>query len=264
MSSSLTADTPLVRFDGVSKRFGDNVVLDEVSFEIPRGSVCVLMGPSGTGKSVLLRCLVGLMKPDSGRIEVDGVAVTHLHEHQGDPRSTLASLRRRMGMLFQDGALLDDLTVAQNVAFPLTMHSDWSNEQIQTKVHACLRRVGLSGKEELMPAELSGGMRKRVAFARSIVLDPTVVLCDEPSSGLDPVMAATLDDLILDLHESLGTSFIIISHDTQEALAVATHLGMLYRGRLLAFGRKEDVLAQANPALVQFMQRSPQGPITVL
>lgn len=263
-SHTAPQEEPLIRFDRVSKRFGDNVVLDEVSFSIPRGSICVLMGPSGTGKSVLLRCMVGLMQPDSGRIEVDGVAITHLQEHPGLAQDTLAGLRRRLGMLFQDGALLDDLTVAGNVAFPLKMHSDWSPAQIDAKVHDCLARVGLAGKETLMPSELSGGMRKRVAFARAIVLDPTVVLCDEPSSGLDPVMAATLDELILELHASLKTSFVIISHDTQEAMRVATHMGLLYRGKLLAFGPKEQVIQQGHPALVQFMQRSPTGPITVL
>lgn len=264
MSLAGSAEAPLIRFDRVSKRFGDNVVLDEVSFEVPRGSICVLMGPSGTGKSVLLRCLVGLMQPDAGRIEVDSVAITHLHEHEGPAQKTLADLRRRLGMLFQDGALLDDLDVAANVAFPLEMHSDWSRAQIDEKVRECLASVGLSGKGSLMPAELSGGMRKRVAFARAIVLDPTVVLCDEPSSGLDPVMAATLDELILDLHRKLDTSFVIISHDTQEAMRVATHMGLLYKGKLLAFGPRDEVMAQGHPALVQFMQRSPSGPISVL
>lgn len=261
---SRSAIAPLIRFDRVSKRFGDHVVLNEVSFEVPRGAICVLMGPSGTGKSVLLRCLVGLMAPDEGRIEVDGVAVTHLQEHPGAPQATLAALRRKLGMLFQDGALLDDLTVAANVAFPLEMHSDRSAMQIDEKVQECLARVGLAGKGELMPAQLSGGMRKRVAFARAIALDPMVVLCDEPSSGLDPVMAATLDELILELHRTLDTSFVIISHDTQEALRVATHLGLLYQGRLLAFGPKAQVIEQAHPALVQFMERCPTGPISVL
>lgn len=254
----------LIRFDRVSKRFGDHVVLSEVSFCVPKGSICVLMGPSGTGKSVLLRCLVGLMAPDEGRIEVGGVAITHLEEHEGPAEKTLAQLRRRLGMLFQDGALLDDLSVFENVAFPLRMHSAFGEEEIVHKVRQCLARVGLAGKDELMPAELSGGMRKRVAFARAIALDPMVVLCDEPSSGLDPVMAATLDELILELHRTLGTTFVIISHDTQEALRVATHMGLLYQGKLLTFGAKDAVMAQAHPALSQFMDRNPQGPITVL
>lgn len=254
----------LIRFDRVSKRFGEHVVLNEVSFCVPKGSICVLMGPSGTGKSVLLRCLVGLMAPDAGRIEVGGVAITHLDEHEGPPEKTLAQLRRRLGMLFQDGALLDDLSVFENVAFPLRMHSALGEQEIVHKVRQCLARVGLADKDELMPAELSGGMRKRVAFARAIALDPMVVLCDEPSSGLDPVMAATLDELILELHRSLGTTFVIISHDTQEALRVATHMGLLYKGKLLTFGSKDEVMAQAHPALSQFMDRNPQGPITVL
>lgn len=258
----MVSDSPIIRFEGVSKSFGSQVVLDEVSFEVPAGAILVLMGPSGTGKSVLLRCLVGLMQPDAGRIFVRGVELTGLSGQAGGRE--LSELRRHLGMLFQDGALLDDLDVQANVAFPLRMHSDLSEAAIRAKVADRLQRVGLSGVEKKMPAELSGGMRKRVAFARAIAMDPDIVCCDEPSSGLDPVMAATLDELIKELHQSLGMTFVVISHDTAEAKAIATHIGMLYRGKLVAFGPKDEVFAQKHPAVEQFFHRRSEGPITVV
>jgi phospholipid/cholesterol/gamma-HCH transport system ATP-binding protein len=255
---------PAVRLENVSKAFGDHVVLQDVSFTIPRGSITVMLGPSGTGKSVLLRSLVGLLKPDTGKVLVFGEDVAALDQNKRRDREKLFAVRRRFGMLFQDGALFDDMTVRENVAFPMRLHTTLSEEEIHTRVVDKLHRVGLKGGEDKFPAELSGGMRKRVAFARAIALEPDIVLCDEPSSGLDPVMSATLDELIMEMHRTLGMTFIIISHDTAEAKMVAQHIGMLANGRLVAFGTKDEVFADNHPAIHQFFNRETQGPIKVV
>ncbi|NVB39386.1 ABC transporter ATP-binding protein [Pseudenhygromyxa sp. WMMC2535] len=255
---------PAVVLEDVSKSFGSHTVLDGVSLTIPRGSICVMLGPSGTGKSVLLRCLVGLLKPDRGRVLVFGEDVAALDERRAKDRAKLFAIRRRFGMLFQDGALFDDMSVFDNIAFPMRLHTTMSEAQIRDKVRDRLARVGVGHAEHKFPSELSGGMRKRVAFARAIAIDPDIVLCDEPSSGLDPVMSATLDELILELHRSLGMTFIIISHDTAEARMVAEHIGMLANGKLVTFGRAEQVFAENHPALEQFFTRATQGPIKVV
>lgn len=259
-----TDDTPAVVLENVSKSFGDHTVLSGVSLTIPRGSICVMLGPSGTGKSVLLRCLVGLLKPDTGRVLVFGQNVAELDENRARDRKKLFDIRRRFGMLFQDGALFDDMSVFDNIAFPMRLHTSMSEDEIRDKVRDRLARVGVAHAENKAPSELSGGMRKRVAFARAIAIDPDIVLCDEPSSGLDPVMSATLDELILELHRTLGMTFIIISHDTAEARKVAKHIGMLANGKLVTFGPAEQVFAENHPALEQFFTRATQGPIKVV
>ena len=258
------SQSSVICFRNVSKSFGTVCVLDRVSFDVPQGSILVLMGPSGTGKSVLLRCMVGLMQPDGGSIEVHGHTIAPPPQHDGQRKRALETVRRNMGMLFQDGALFDDMDVGENVAFPMRMHSRLSSAEIEARVQDRLARVGLSGVERKRPSELSGGMRKRVAFARAIALDPKIVLCDEPSSGLDPVMAATLDELILELHATLGMTFVVISHDTAEARKIATHIGMLYRGKLVAFGTRDEVLGHPHPAVSQFFERQTHGPIAVV
>lgn len=255
---------PAILLDHVSKSFGAQCVLKEVTLSIPPKAIMVMLGPSGTGKSVLLRCLVGLMKPDAGRIWVFGDEITALDENSSRDRDRLFALRRRFGMLFQDGALFDDMTVGENVAFPMRQHSKWSNKEIRDKVMDNLKRVGLPNAADKMPSELSGGMRKRAAFARAIALRPDIVLCDEPSSGLDPVMSSTLDDLILELHDTLGMTFVVISHDTAEARKIATHIGLLYRGSLQVYGPSAEILKSSQPALRQFLARETVGPIEVL
>lgn len=257
-------DVPAVELDGVAKSFGDFHVLRDVSLTIKRGSVTVMLGPSGTGKSVLLRCLVGLLKPDKGRVLVFGEDVAALDQDKAADREALFRIRRRFGMLFQDGALFDDMSVGENVAFPMRLHSKMKEEEIWEKVADKLARVGLPGVESKYPSELSGGMRKRVAFARAIALEPDIVLCDEPSSGLDPVMSATLDELILELHATLGMTFIVISHDTAEARMIADTIGMLANGRLVTFGPAEKVFAENHPAINQFFTRATEGPIKVV
>ncbi len=253
-----------VAFERVSKAFGKQVVLSDVSLVVEKGAIMVMLGPSGTGKSVLLRCLVGLIKPDSGRIHVFGEEITRLDENKSADRRELFALRRRFGMLFQDGALFDDMSVGDNVAFPMRQHTTWSESEIRRNVAQNLERVGLPGVEKKMVSELSGGMRKRAAFARAIALRPDIVLCDEPSSGLDPVMSATLDELILELHKELGMTFIVISHDTAEARKIATHIGLLYQGRLQCCDKAEVILNSRHEHIKQFFERNTQGPIKVL
>ncbi|PCC69074.1 phospholipid/cholesterol/gamma-HCH transport system ATP-binding protein [Nannocystis exedens] len=255
---------PAITLEKVCKSFGPNRVLHEVSLTLPAGKIMVMLGPSGTGKSVLLRCLVGLMKPDSGRIFIEGQDITGLDERRSAGREQMFALRRKFGMLFQDGALFDDMCVGDNVAFPLRQHAKLSEREIAARVAEDLERVGLKNAQRKMPAELSGGMRKRVAFARAIALRPKIVLCDEPSSGLDPVMSATLDELILDLHRTLGMTFVVISHDTAEARKIADYVGLLYKGELQAFGLKDEVLRSNQRAINQFFERSTEGPIQVL
>jgi phospholipid/cholesterol/gamma-HCH transport system ATP-binding protein len=257
-------DAAAIAVEHLTKSFGDHVVLDDVSLVVPRGSITVLLGPSGTGKSVLLRCLVGLLAPDRGRVLVFGEDITALDEDRPRDRSALYRLRRRFGMLFQDGALFDDMDVGENVAFPIRLHAELSDEEIRRSVADKLARVGLPGVERKFPSELSGGMRKRVAFARAIALAPDIVLCDEPSSGLDPVMAATLDELILELHRTLGMTFVVISHDTAEARLVADRIGLLAGGKLVTYGPADQVFRDDHPALRQFFSRATEGPIKVV
>lgn len=254
-----------VVLENVSKSFGSHRVLDGVSLTVKKGSITVLLGPSGTGKSVLLRILVGLMQPDSGKVFVGPDDIAALDQRRARDRKLLFEVRRKFGMLFQDGALFDDMNVGDNVAFPMRMHTKMREEEIRAKVADKLARVGLPGSQTKFPSELSGGMRKRVAFARAIALEPEIVLCDEPSSGLDPVMSATLDELIMEMHRTLGISFIVISHDTAEARTIADTIGMLAGGKLVTFGPKEEVLEQnPHPALKQFFDRNTEGPIQVV
>ncbi len=259
-----TDPAPAVVFENVSKSFGKQCVLDSVSLVVPKGAIMVMLGPSGTGKSVLLRCLVGLIKPDAGHIYVFGEDLTALDENRSADRNKLFALRRKFGMLFQDGALFDDMSVGDNVAFPMVQHTKLGTAEIRRQVAENLKRVGLPGVENKMVSELSGGMRKRVAFARAIALRPEIVLCDEPSSGLDPVMSATLDELIQELHRELGMTFIVISHDTAEARKISTHIGLLYKGKLQAFDTAERVLNSSHSHVKQFFERNTQGPIKVL
>ena len=259
-----SSDTPAIVLDGVSKAFGSHVVLDGVSLSVRQRSLMVMLGPSGTGKSVLLRCLVGLLRPDAGRVLVFGEDVASLDAERSRDREQLFRIRRRFGMLFQDGALFDDMTVGENVAFPMKMHTTLRPAEIRDSVDDKLRRVGLPTAAGKFPSELSGGMRKRVAFARAIALEPDIVLCDEPSSGLDPVMAATLDELILELHQTLGMTFVVITHDTAEARAIADTIGLLSGGKLVTYGPTDEVLRSNHPALRQFFARSTEGPIQVL
>ncbi len=248
----------IIRFERVTKRFGDQVVLNRLSFQVPRNRITVVIGRSGTGKSVMLKHVMGLLKPDEGRVLVDGVDIGTLSG------PALLGLRRRFGMCFQNAALFDSMTVGENVAFPLVEHTRLSAREIQDVVAEKLRLVGLTGVAHKMPGELSGGMRKRVGIARAIALEPEIILYDEPTTGLDPIMASTIDALIRETQEKLGVTCLVISHDIQASLRVGHRLAMLYDGGIRAEGTPEEMLANPDPVLRQFMDGRADGPIRVL
>jgi len=240
---------PAIRFDRVSKSFGTLKVLDEVSFEVPRGSALCILGRSGTGKSVTIKQLVGLIRPDSGNIYVEGEEISRL------PGRELPRVRKRMGFLFQYSALFDSISVGENVAFPLRRHSTLSNQEILDRVEHKLKRVGLHGISNKMPSEISGGMRKRVGLARALALDPPILLADEPSSGLDPVTSAEIDELFLDLKQTEHTTMVIVTHNIPSASRIADQMIVLSEGHIIARGTAAD-LESSEHALVRGFMKS--------
>jgi phospholipid/cholesterol/gamma-HCH transport system ATP-binding protein len=239
----------------VHKQFGEQKVLDGVSLNVPRGEILVIIGGSGAGKTVLLKHLIGLVRPDSGHIFVEGVDICHLRSWE------LKETRKKFGMLFQGAALFDSLTVAENVAFPMREHTRLKEKEIMNRVRDRLAEVGLHGIEDKYPSELSGGMRKRVGLARAISLEPEIVLFDEPTTGLDPIMSDVINDLISSTQRKLGITFFIISHDVKGALKIAHRVAMLYKGKIVEEGTPEEVEASPNPIVQQFLAGSSEGPI---
>jgi phospholipid/cholesterol/gamma-HCH transport system ATP-binding protein len=229
------------------KSFGATVALAGVSLTVHGRSIQVIMGPSGCGKSVLLKHLVGLVRPDRGEIFVFGQAVHRMRE------ADLDALRIRLGVVFQASALFDSLTVADNVGFPLRRHRRMSGTEIAARVAELLAKVEMTGTESKMPAELSGGMRKRVGIARALALDPSLILYDEPTAGLDPLTARTVDDLILRLREDLGVTSIVVTHDLDSAFRLADRLAVMDAGHLLAAGAPEEIRASAHPFVRRFL-----------
>lgn len=254
----MSTATPLIRLVDVTKSFGDNLVFDGVTFDIPEGQTTAIMGPSGTGKSVLLKHIVGLLRPDRGQIHCFGVDMATATEDE------MYRVRRRMGMLFQAGALFDSMTVGENIAFPLVHHAPEMDEaQRRARVNEKLELVELGGFYDRATASLSGGQRKRVGLARAIVMEPEVVLFDEPNSGLDPMTSDAIDDLIVDMKRELGITFVVITHDIVGAVKVADHIAMLYGGKLAAFGTTAEVLRSDVAVVRRFLQRNlvlPTGP----
>lgn len=247
----------MISLQHVSKSFGSQVVLDDVSLEFPMGKTTAIIGPSGTGKSVLLKHIVGLLRPDSGEVMVLGTDMANATEQQ------LFAVRRRVGMLFQDGALFGSMSVGENVAFPLKHHCrDMSAGEQADRVDEVLAQVELPGFASRNVSDLSGGQRKRVGLARAIVTRPEVVLFDEPNSGLDPITSDSIDALIGQMKDVLGITFIVISHDIVGTLNVADCLGMLYGGKLIAYGPTEEVLNNPHPMLRRFLQRNVDLPDT--
>jgi phospholipid/cholesterol/gamma-HCH transport system ATP-binding protein len=241
---------------GVHKAFGPKVVLDGADLEVREGESVVIIGGSGTGKSVLLKHIIGLIRPDSGTVEIDGVEIAELG------RQELTRFRRRFGMSFQEGALFDSMSVGDNVAFPLRRASEMSEEEIAGRVAECLRLVRLEGVEKKMPSELSGGMRRRVGFARAIALKPQILLFDEPNTGLDPVIKALIDELIVSMRESLGSTTVTITHDMRSAFRIADRIGMLYQGKIVALAPPDEFRQLANPVVQQFIHGRADGPLT--
>jgi phospholipid/cholesterol/gamma-HCH transport system ATP-binding protein len=224
-----------VRVEHLYMSFGANSVLRDVSLDIPRGETTVIMGPSGCGKSVLLKLIIGLLTPDSGHIWIGGLDVPQLSWRQ------MNRLRRRMGMLFQSAALFDSMTVEENVAFMLRQHTRATSAEIAEAVAEALQMVDMDGTQRLKPAQLSGGMRKRVGLARAIVMRPELVLYDEPTTGLDPITAREINLMIRDLHERLGTTSIVVTHDTESALYVGSRIALTEGGRIVAEGSPEEM-----------------------
>ena len=237
-----------VRFVNVTKRFGSQLVLDELCLDIPRGRITYILGRSGVGKSVLIKHIIGLLKPDTGEIWVDGQDVTKLSE------TRLNELRMKFGMLFQDAALFDSMTAYENIAFPLQEHRSLSVKEEQAVVAGKLAQVGLSGVEEKFPSQLSGGMRKRVGLARAIALDPEIILYDEPTTGLDPLMVQQVDELIVKTQEQQRSTSIVISHDIPTALRSADLIAVLDAGKIVALGEPEEIRKSEHPFVKEFLQ----------
>src|SRR5437588_6637556 len=239
----------------VVKSFAGHRVLDGVTASIPRGEITVIMGPSGTGKSVLLRHIVGLLLPDSGDVVVEGMSVPTLNEDQ------LLELRRNIGMLFQDGALFSSMNLFDNVAFPLRQHTKKAEKEIREIVMDRLKEVGLAGSEKKMPAELSGGMRKRAGFARALVMEPKILLFDEPDSGLDPVRTALLCDLIKEIQRKYQSTAVVISHDIKAVFEIADDIVLLHGGKVVEQGPKEQLKNSDNQFTHQFLEGAVAGPL---
>jgi phospholipid/cholesterol/gamma-HCH transport system ATP-binding protein len=246
---------PAIEFIDVYKSFGGNHVLRGLNMGLPQGQISMIIGPSGTGKSVCIKHIVGLLYPDEGDVIVQGRSVPSL------PDAELFELRRKFGVLFQDGALFGSISLYDNVAFPLRQHTEKGEDEIAEIVHRRLREVGLGGEGTKMPNELSGGMRKRAGFARALVLDPEIVLFDEPDSGLDPVRTALLCELIKEVHAENGGTYVVITHDIMSARRVAEHLAVLWRGRIVQAGPAADLFASENPFVRQFLSGDSAGPL---
>ncbi len=238
----------MILVEGLSKAFNGNKVLDQVSFEVAAGEVVALMGLSGTGKSVLLFHIIGLMSPESGSVTVDGTRITGLSERE------LLRYRRKIGYLFQDGALYDFMTVGENVAFPLKEHGQLSANDIRVKVDEHLKMVDLAGSFDKYPSELSGGMRKRAALARALVMNVKVLLCDEPTSGLDPIRSHDISLLIRDLSKKTGCTTMVTTHDVVNAFRIADRAFVLNGGKLVAQGTEKEIRSSQAPFVKDFFK----------
>lgn len=239
----------------VTKSFDGRVVIDNVSFDIYCGEIFVIMGCSGSGKSTLLRLMTGVLKPDSGKIIIKGKDITKLSVKELD------KLRKSFGMLFQYSALLDSLTVAENVALPLKEHTDLKDSIINVIVKMKLSLVGLGGFEDYYPSQISGGMRKRVGLARAIALDPDIVFYDEPTAGLDPIVAGVINKLIKDLSQKLLITSVVVTHDMKSVFAIADRVAMIHKGKIIEVNTREQLDNVTNPFIKQFINGDPHGPI---
>jgi phospholipid/cholesterol/gamma-HCH transport system ATP-binding protein len=245
----------LIEVTDLVHTFGDRTVLDDISFDVHRGETLVVMGVSGCGKSTLLRHMIGSMKPTSGSVKIFGEDIATMKEHE------IIRVRCRFGMLFQSGALLASLTVGENVALPLLQHTDKSAAEIEEIVKQKLQMVGLTGFENLKPAEISGGMKKRVGLARALALDPELLFSDEPTSGLDPIMTAVVDELTLKLTRGRGMTAVVVTHDMTSAFRIGTRMIMLGAGGIVAQGTPDEIRTSSNPEVQQFIKGEADGPM---
>ena len=257
-----------IQVEGLTKSFGAQTIWEDVTMDVPEGEVSVLLGPSGTGKSVFLKSLIGLLRPERGSIVVDGTDITECSAKE------LYDIRTLFGVMFQDGALFSSMNLYDNVAFPLRQHTEKSEEEIESIVMRRLTEVGLGQSREKLPNELSGGMRKRAGFARALVLEPDILLFDEPDSGLDPVRTALLGELILEIHREMMEeakaakkpylpTFAVVTHDIMSARRVADYINVLWRGRIVEAGPAQEMLNSENPFIRQFLAGDSQGPLTM-
>ncbi len=245
----------LIEIKNLTFSRGERKIFDGITLSIPKGKITAIMGPSGSGKTTLLKLIAGQLQPDSGEVYVEGLNIHQLS------RKNIYKLRRKMGMLFQSGALLTDLSVFDNVAFPLREHTKLSDEMIYALVLMKLQAVGLRGAKDLMPSELSGGMSRRVALARGIALDPEMIFYDEPFVGQDPITKGVLVKLIQTLNESLGLTSVLVSHDVDEVMLIADYICVISEGKLIAEGTKETLLQESTGYVNQFIHGLPDGPV---
>ena len=252
----MSGTVPMIEAKGLHKSFGGSRVLDGLDLKVERGETLVIIGRSGCGKSVLLKHMIGLVKADGGEMRVDGKDISAL------PIGELNALRMRFGMLFQAAALFDSLTVGENVGFSLTEHTDLSKKAIDDRVAESLELVGLKGIQDRWPAELSGGMKKRVALARAICMRPEILLYDEPTTGLDPITADAINDLIIRLHDRMKVTSVAVTHDMVSAYKIGTRVAMMYQGKIIETGKPDEIRRSANPVVRQFITGSAEGPIT--
>lgn len=240
----------MIEVKNLSKSFGENLVLDDVSFKFERGQVNMIIGQSGSGKSVLTKCMVGLHKPDTGEILYDGLSFIEL------PLEEKKEIRKNIGMLFQASALFDSMTVEENVMFPLTMFTDMSKSEMRDRANECLERVNLKDKNTLLPSETSGGMQKRIAIARAIVMKPKYLFCDEPNSGLDPQTAIVIDNLISEITREMDITTVVISHDMNSVIEIGDHVIFIYKGKKWWEGSKKEMIKTTNQEINDFVYAS--------
>lgn len=243
------SETPVISTRGLRVKYGDREVLHGIDFEVRHRETVVILGGSGSGKSTLLRTLVGLEKPSSGEVVVKGVDLARATARQLD------AIRKKIGLSFQGGALIGSMTVGENIALPLLEHSDLAPSTIEVMVRIKLEQVGLSGFEHFNPSQLSGGMKKRAAIARALAMDPEILFFDEPSAGLDPIMAAGIDDLILNLKKAYAMSIIVVTHELASAFLIADRIILIDRGSILAIGPAKEIQQSTQPRVRQFLDR---------
>jgi len=246
---------PIISLRGVTKSFGSHTVLEDITFDVPKGRITSIMGPSGTGKSVLLKNILGLLRPDRGQIWVDGDQIVGVREKR------LYEIRKKFGVLFQDGALFGSMSLYDNIAFPLREHTRKNEREIREIVLRNAELVGLLDHLKKLPGEVSGGMKKRAGLARAMVTEPEIVLFDEPDSGLDPVRVAYLDDLVVTAQRETGATFFIITHNISSVMRTADYIGVLFRSRLVKFASKNEMCASEDPIIQQFLAGRAEGPI---
>lgn len=247
---------PVISLQHLDKALGGKPVLRDLSVDVERGESLVIVGGSGQGKSVTLKHIIGLMRPDRGRIVIDGTDICTL------PAAELNPFRRRFGMAFQEGALFDSMSVFENIAFPLRRHTKMTEAEIRARVEECLDQVHLHGVDGKRPSELSGGMRRRVGFARAISLKPEILLFDEPTTGLDPVISDVIAELIVEMDQTLNTTTVSITHDMKVAFKIADRVAMLHKGHIVEEGTPEEFQRSANPIVQQFIEGRAEGPLT--